>query len=292
MSEQPKFDQLSPRTEQQPRVSELSEKDLEELKESIREMSKELRDNEKMPIDSRGRIDMGQFGGKDYKDVERDRERVRGAKEAWRQEAVAKAEQRCGAASNREQILKMVDEKMKIGEVWEMFSTAILHKHLRKRLGKDFMVVRTSEYDDFCNKMGKVDNLILDKKTGNVICAFDEVVSLFGEETDTRVAEKIENIKNKNLQKGGADIRYGIYFEEKAGEMRLKKGPISHLPIFYLAISAEDLKKAIGNPAEQEKVFQQMIDSMNKQIQAIKEEPLNDKLRARLDFFEKVFQSC
>ena len=50
----------------------------------------------------------------------------------------------------------------------EMVVTALLHKVL----GDRYFIVRTSEFDDYHNG---IDNIIIDKQTGAVVCAFDEV---------------------------------------------------------------------------------------------------------------------
>ncbi len=70
----------------------------------------------------------------------------------------------------------------------EMIITALLHKVLKER----FLVVRASVFDDY--KHG-IDNLILDKETGAVICAFDEVLENEGDK-ERGAIKKIEKIKD------------------------------------------------------------------------------------------------
>ena len=54
------------------------------------------------------------------------------------------------------------------GEQLEMLACAILAKNL----GEEFIVVRASRHDD---RFSNVDTIILDKQTGDLVCAFDEV---------------------------------------------------------------------------------------------------------------------
>ena len=62
----------------------------------------------------------------------------------------------------------MKDENERAGFVFEMLKTSIMHK----KIGERFIVVRSSHYDDNINK---VDNVLVDRKTGHTICALDEV---------------------------------------------------------------------------------------------------------------------
>lgn len=82
----------------------------------------------------------------------------------------------------------------------EMAITALLHKMLKER----FIVVRASTFDDYKHGM---DNLILDRETGAVICAFDEVIRNEGDAAKAPV--KLEKIKKAAL-KGGNEAKYGF----------------------------------------------------------------------------------
>lgn len=109
----------------------------------------------------------------------------------------------------------------------EMAITALLHKILQER----FLVVRASVFDDYKNGM---DNLILDKETGAVICAFDEVIR---NEGDTKKAPvKLEKIKKKSL-KGGAEAKYGLSLRDSV----LARKHIRNIPVFYLSLESRDL---------------------------------------------------
>jgi hypothetical protein len=144
------------------------------------------------------------------------------------------------------------------GAVWEKAKTAVLHKFLKS----EFLVVRTAAYDDYSHG---VDNVIVSKKTGDVICALDEVA---GEEGDPRHQEK-KNKFNKYIRTGeGAEIKYGLTFRKNPDtkQRELAKQEIKDIPIFCLALSRERLKK----------LQSEMSYSLDGQSAAIELEIFND----------------
>ena len=110
----------------------------------------------------------------------------------------------------------------------EMIITALLHKVLKER----FLVVRASVFDDY--KHG-IDNLILDKETGAVICAFDEVLENEGDK-ERGAMKKIEKIKRIAV-KGGTEAKYGVALKEQ----KLVRSSARNIPVFYLTLESKDL---------------------------------------------------
>ena len=157
------------------------------------------------------------------------------------------------------------EEKEKnFGELWEKAKTVILNKII----GTGFIVVRASKHDDYENG---VDNVIIDKEAGNVVCAFDEVSA---EEGTEKEAEKSEKVEEKN-KKGGATIKYGITVNE---ENKIIKKEIKNIPVFYLRLSGRDLVKTLSKmnfksekPSEIElEVFGNLINSLKGQLEELK----------------------
>ncbi len=259
--------------EVQPEQKEVKKDGLEILKGDIRERFLELRE-EGVPVDERLRININEFGGVYSKDfIESCRKYVKDLK------AYFKAKAMSGSKSSWAFPKKEVLKETPMGEIFEMLKTSIF----QEKLGKDFIVTRTSEYDDLKNN---VDNIILERETGNIVCAFDEV----GADSGEIFEEKKEEVSKKNLEGKGADLAYGIFFEKKAGKMELKKGKIEHMPIFYLSMSEEEIKNNLDNPERREESFYSFIDSIKKQIKELKEHQLHSKLKERLDSFEKVIE--
>jgi len=131
-----------------------------------------------------------------------------------------------------------IDEKMTKGSVFEIFKTSLFNKFLKE----DFLVLRTSRYDDIKNG---VDNMILEKNGKNVICAIDDVTQT---KLSTYFEEKKKEILHKNLELNGVKIKYGVYFEkDKNGQRVLKKGPLENIPLFYLPLTQDYLKEGLNN---------------------------------------------
>ncbi|MBN2854375.1 hypothetical protein JXK06_02475 [Patescibacteria group bacterium] len=150
------------------------------------------------------------------------------------------------------------------GTVAELALTLMLDKILAER----FIVARASEYDDYCNG---IDNVIIDKESGAVICGFDEVVDdMQGYYSEAKKKEKIKKISAS----GGAEIKYGATFVD--GE--LKSASFENVPTFYLSLStselsrlAQELKKENSEVSELEnKIYSRLINSLKEQALKLK----------------------
>lgn len=254
----------------------------EKLQDFVKEMSDELK-KEGIPVNEKGRVDTDKFEGAYRKEIiEADKDWVDDLKKQWERGIVSGSQ--WGGLLSREQILR----QKTIGETWEMLVTAILHKCL----GKDFIVVRTSEYDDFRNG---VDSLIIDRASGSIVCAFDEVGDISGQ----RFEAKKEKVIKRNQYNGGADVFYGLSFKERQGTRQLKKGEIKHIPLFYFASSEDDVRKGLeafsfsrdGQSDDERKIFLEFIDSFKQQIDELKKYPLHSKFKERLEFFEAILKN-
>lgn len=114
----------------------------------------------------------------------------------------------------------------------ELAVTALLHKIL----GEEYFVLRTSKYDDYRNG---IDTLIVNKATGVVVCAFDEV----HEGGDgTRTSAKQLKVLEK-AEKGGVEVRFGLAMEQG----KLKRSELKNLPVFYLGLSSAELTSLMQN---------------------------------------------
>lgn len=102
---------------------------------------------------------------------------------------------------------------------------------LDKFFGDRFLVARASAYDDYENG---VDNVLLDKETGAVICGFDQVVAMNGGDGSSKKEDKMRRI----LLKGGTKLEYGIALDD---DKKIKREKLNHIPAFFLAINKGDL---------------------------------------------------
>lgn len=176
----------------------------------------------------------------------------------------------------------------KEGEQFEIIKTIIFNKFL----GNDFVAVRSSLYDDFKNG---IDNIILDKKTGNLVCAFDEVASISGKEFE----DKKDKVLSRNIKQKGVKLKYSIYLKD--GEIAL--GPTEQIPIFYLALPSSRLKEAINrlSPSLEEKtdyerkLFEFFISLIEHQIKTLRlypqvEEILSKSINSFEDRLKKLYK--
>lgn len=147
---------------------------------------------------------------------------------------------------------------------------------LSEMLGDDFLVVRTAPYDDYVNG---IDNIIIDRKSGEVIGAFDEVHdSNNGRYTEAK-RQKVEKI----ARKGGTEIAYGLKIENG----KLVRAKLTNVPVFYLGLEESKFIKLrdglISNNIEaKNEIFNEFIDSLSEQHKSLK------KLSYKNEFLTKL----
>lgn len=120
---------------------------------------------------------------------------------------------------------RLKDKEREKSSQMEMLTNAIFYKVLKDR----FIVVRASTYDDY---FSGVDNYLVDKETGDVVCAFDEVHDHARGDRKDKKWERVEAIG-----KGGKKIKYGIV---PHGDKLIQK-EIQNIPVFFLSLTTEEL---------------------------------------------------
>lgn len=229
---------------------------------------------EGVPLSDDGRIDMASYKAM-YPDVGKDLERDR----EWESEWFGGLPEE--AAREKRRLME--------GEQLEMLACAILIKNL----GERFVVARTSPHDD---RVNKVDTIILDKETGNLVCAFDEVSDTSG----ANYEKKQTLVRDRNL-KGGAALKYGIGVKGDSGKQAIVPAAAEHLPLFYLAVPGDRVKKGIqefvADPVRQsdfeERLFSYFLATIGAQIGALElyHRRLDPELKKKLDGFKAVVGS-
>lgn len=238
---------------------------IKDLESFIETAAAELREKDSVPTTPEGRIDMAAF--KDiYPEAEEDADRT----EEWRQEWNARE----GGAA----------EGVRDGEKLEMLAYAIFHKNLNK----DFVVVRSSLHDD--QKNG-VDTILLERSTGNLICAFDEVGALSGAEFQ----KKQDTVFKKNANEKGAHLKYGISLTE---DKQIKLGPVEHIPLFYVALPKDQIEKGIQKfepsadrqSENEKKLFEYFVAILEAQIKGLRlyTVRLGEDVVKKIDTFEEA----
>lgn len=217
--------------------------------------------------------------------VQEDQARVRAMELEFSRAKVSQVKEfyrdKFGAKTEEEIVDRWRKEKInnKNGQM-EMAVTGLLHKILKD----DFLVVRASAFDDYA---GGVDNIILNKRTGEAVCAFDEVHEGGAGE---RTGEKMDKIK-KVAMRGGAKVRYGIKLEK--GE--LTRAEMTTLPVFYLGLKSAELTDLLANmnfdpdsaPTKIENnVFAKLTASLKEQKQILDGTDVPPAVRNKLETFE------
>jgi len=159
-------------------------------------------------------------------------------------------------------------------------------------LGDSYLVARASKYDDYNNG---VDQVIIDKQTGRVLCGFDEVLSRDGNGSSQKKEEKLQ----RSIQKGGARIKYGA--ATKDGQ--LIRARAENIPAFYLPVSKEELYQLITSQqaggAERQiaesQIFTKLLMSLRGQLETVSAQTsLNSQLlnstQAVLEKLEQINQ--
>lgn len=171
------------------------------------------------------------------------------------------------------------------GEKMELLKTALFNKFL----GQEFITVRTSLYDDFLNG---VDNLILERKTGNLVCMFDEAVY-----KKVIFRQKYRKIRKIN-SKGGASLKYGLSFNPDTA--KISPTAVENIPVFGLFLRRDKMEECFnkfvnssGESSDNEKeTLNLLIDSLDPQIKLLKQQNFDEfpLLRQRLKSFEEVYK--
>jgi hypothetical protein len=189
-----------------------------------------------------------------------------------------------GSEEIKKEILALFRENKEAnkGSQAEMVITALLHKVLKER----FLVVRSSVFDDYTHG---IDNFILDKETGAVICAFDEVIENEGDKArgESGKAEKIKKI----AMKGGTEAKYGVSLTEG----KIVRSAVENIPVFYLTLESKDLneltndlfysKDGTRTDAEQ-KLFSHLVHSIKEQKGMLEALNLPPVMKEKLQSFE------
>lgn len=173
-----------------------------------------------------------------------------------------------------------------------MLSFALFAKNLPQN---EFVVARSSQQDNLKPK-GFASTLILDRRTGDLVCAFSEVGADDTEKYRDETGKKAAAVSKLNLQ-GGASFDHGIVENDK-GEIVVSN--VKNIPVFYLALTPHHLYEGLrhfvrGNEQSKEEInlYGFFVASIYAQIKLLKVEkgPLNEDLEKKLLSFEKIILS-
>ncbi|MFH1627020.1 MAG: hypothetical protein ABH971_02940 [bacterium] len=137
-----------------------------------------------------------------------------------------------------------------------------------------------------------MDNIILDKETGKIFCALDEVGEMFG--------DKFKEKRNRVLKKdeyGGVKLKYGLEVD-KNKKIILVIEKVSHIPIFYLSLSKKMIDEGIENiisfeekTKTEENLYKYFITLIKQQLKEGDFSSLKEQIETLDKFLEKEINS-
>jgi hypothetical protein len=184
--------------------------------------------------------------------------------------------------NSRKKEYDKIEEDKKIGEIFEKLKTAFLYNHL----SENFIICRTTFFDDFLHG---VDNIILDKKTGNVVCAVDDVVA--------GNSKEYEDKKNKQIkvnERGGATLEYGLVLD--AQHQKISLAPLKNVPLIVIALNINMVKKCLANFGSNNAEFDKNMltffaNDLQREAELVKNIcPKNSLAFQRIENFRKVIE--
>lgn len=187
------------------------------------------------------------------------------------------------------------EQESQLSFMWEKASTVLLSRVL----SNNFIVLRSSELDDYTNK---TDTVIVDKESGAVICAIDLVND---RAEGNRYEKKLQQLKKDARGGQGGELRFGITVEkdEKTGEKKLVKKELKNIPRFFLPAEENDLRRLLKEMSndfnapliEIEKIiFGKLVNSLEEQkgiyTQNIKQSNISEIFRLNFKKFESSLE--
>ncbi|MCU0652784.1 MAG: hypothetical protein MUD10_00805 [Candidatus Pacebacteria bacterium] len=195
----------------------------------------ELRQKEGIPVDSDWRIDRNEY----LKDG-----LVSGEEFRRHTDEITKYEK---IFAQKDQERGLDKKNIDFGEVMERFCTALFYKFFQK----DYIVVRTDRLGDIRG----IDTFLMNRKTGDIIGAFDAVTGINKEQS-------IQRKKSKTFKencKGNGKLVYGLGVDSN-GEIVKKRRDTENdrLPVLCLGLSVQELSE-----------YLQKIDFSDEKISAL-----------------------
>jgi len=172
-------------------------------------------------------------------------------------------------------------QDQQISKLVEMLITVLFHKVLKK----DYLMVRSSRFDDLRHG---IDNVLINKQTGQVVCTLDDVHDTYGVFEKNKKSKTIEAAKY-----GGAKIKYGFTYEDGT----LVKRQMKNIPTFFMSMSIDDFKEAfnivdfknLDNPSDAELLlFNKLLSCFEGQAQELRQYTNKKSFHTNIDNFEKL----
>lgn len=147
---------------------------------------------------------------------------------------------------------EMYGEKKDFPQMAELAITVFLNKII----GDRFIVVRSSKYDDYEHG---VDNVLVDKQTGFVVCGFDQVLGMGSNDGSDKKRDKVARINSR----GGVMLDYGIKLD---GEQKIRISKMRNIPAFFLGLTKDDLISLVNDMSSKENKGEDKNSDLSKNV--------------------------
>ena len=254
-------------------ATEIREK-TQKLMDFVGSIAADYRTSDNLPLDNEGRLDPSHYRGL-YNDPATDTGRTTEGARRWHGDVADETVVRKDSVQENERL--------------EMLAYAIFWKNLKEK----FIVARASRHDGDINK---VHTVLLEKETGTLVCAFDEV----GETAGIDYEKKLEAIRKQNVEEGGAALKYGLRVETKDNKKAIVPGATKNIPLFYIALPRDrvdkGVKEFIPSPTSQsdfeQKLFAYFTSTILSQVNGLElySGRMEPALRERLREFKKALE--
>lgn len=164
----------------------------------------------------------------------------------------------------------------------EMAITLVLHR----LLGNRFIVARASKFDDYTHG---IDNILIDKETGSIVCGFDDVLGYNGDDGGDKKSKRV----NESLLRGGSFLDYGATIEKG----KVLRKDFRNIPTFFVSISKDeldiilsDLEKNTESTENEKRLISKIVNSLEKQKKEADSMAIMVSLRNNLNNFTKSLE--
>lgn len=152
---------------------------------------------------------------------------------------------------------------------------------MAKFFGERFVMARAAKFDDYENG---VDNVLIDKQTGAVVCGLDDVLRKGSDKGESKKAEKMVGIYRRQ----GMNMKYGATINKG----QLQRRSFKNLPAFYVSIDEDDLGKICQDFSEgnnfseiEKRTMEKVMQSLSEQYHNLSPDDYHPNLAANLEAF-------
>ncbi len=181
------------------------------------------------------------------------------------------------------------DKELKDEQLAESAVAIVLHK----ALGSEYLVMKSSPYDDYVNG---IDTIVFNKYTGEVVCVFDEMLGSDVVSAVERYDQKIEHVTESALKVDGVNIKYGLTLDVVA-EQYIRTA-VHDIPLLCLNVNRDNLhqllqeyQNTVDNKTDAEiTMLKKIIDDIQEQKEKILKKSTKSQMHSDIAEIDKLIE--